>query len=197
MISTGSIMSEGLKRISDRFRAALPPALLMIVALLISGCARPGEADKATVGKTGGATATGASVPAPETISDIEQKLGGLRGKVVILDLWATWCGPCRIEIPAFIRLQEKYRDKGLEVVGVSLDPITRSGNAAVVGPFMQQYGINYTIWLLNNPNGFGKYPMGTGIPTTYIIDRDGRTAKVYVGAQSEALFENEIRALL
>jgi thiol-disulfide isomerase/thioredoxin len=187
----------GLNR-SGRAIAAL--AFLMSVALAMSGCARPGEEEKVAASGSkpaGAATATTASAAAPVTISSIEQRLSEFRGKVVILDLWATWCGPCVREIPGFIRLQNKYRDKGLEIVGVSVDAITRGGGANVVGPFMQKFGINYTIWLLDNPNGFGKYPMGTGIPTTYIIDRSGRVTKVYVGAQPESTFESEVTALL
>jgi thiol-disulfide isomerase/thioredoxin len=197
-------MPKGRNGLMTKRRAGLVSALLMIIAVMMSGCARPGEAEKdAATGakpaaKSGGTpTATSASASVPETIASIESKLAEFRGKVVILDLWATWCGPCIREIPGFIRLQNKYRDRGLEIVGVSVDQLTRGWGANVVGPFMQKYGINYTIWLLNDPNGFGKYPMGTGIPTTYIIDRSGRATKVYVGAQAESLFESEIQALL
>ncbi len=130
-------------------------------------------------------------------ISNVEEKLAAYRGKVIILDVWATWCGPCRMEIPGFVRLQDKYRAKGLEIIGVSIDPITSGQGEAVVTPFMQQYGINYTIWMMNDRNGFGKYPPGQGIPTTYIIDRKGRIAKTYIGAQPEAQFENDILSLL
>jgi thiol-disulfide isomerase/thioredoxin len=118
-------------------------------------------------------------------------------GKVAVVDFWATWCGPCKMEIPSFIKLQEKYKEKGLEIVGVSLDPITRGGNAELVGKFMQENNINYTIWLVNNPNALMRYPTGQGIPTTYVIDRNGRTVKQYVGVQPEAVFESDIKSLL
>jgi thiol-disulfide isomerase/thioredoxin len=134
----------------------------------------------------------------PVMIDSVAQSLEPFRGKVVILDIWATWCGPCRVEIPDFIKLQEKYRSSGLEIVGVSIDPIdARGGGQAAVAPFVQSSGINYTIWMINNGAALGSYPMGQGIPTTYIIDRNGRTVQKYVGAQPMSRFENDIKALL
>jgi thiol-disulfide isomerase/thioredoxin len=141
-------------------------------------------------------TASAAITP-PVTVGNVETALQPYRGKVVLLDIWATWCGPCRVEIPGFVRLQEKYRDQGLEVIGVSIDPYTSGQGEAIVRPFMQQFGINYTIWMVNSPAVFGKYPPGQGIPTTYIIDRNGRTAKMYVGVRPESQFESDIKELL
>ena len=137
--------------------------------------------------------------PTPVLTSSISESLQAFRGKVVVLDIWATWCGPCRMEIPHFVQLQEKYRDQGLEIVGVSIDPIdTRGGGAAAVAPFMERYKINYTIWMINNPNALSGYPMGSGIPTTYVLNREGRISKQYVGVpQSLAVFENDIKELL
>ena len=134
----------------------------------------------------------------PIETSDVGQSLEVFRGKVVILDIWATWCGPCRMEIPDFIRLQDKYRDQGLEIVGVSIDPIAaQGGGAAAVGPFMQKYGINYSIWMVTNPAALGRFPPGQGIPTTYVLDRDGRVVRTYVGAQPRSVFESDIKQLL
>jgi thiol-disulfide isomerase/thioredoxin len=136
--------------------------------------------------------------PTPEMIKSVQSSLEPMRGKVVILDIWATWCGPCRIEIPDFIKLQNKYRDKGLEVVGVSIDPIDqRGGGAPKVGPFMKQYGINYTIWMVDNFEALAGYPPGNGIPTTYVLDRDGKIFKTYVGARPLSVFESDINQLL
>jgi peroxiredoxin len=85
-----------------------------------------------------------------------------------------------------------------LEIVGVALDPITGHGtNAATVASFVQQNNINYTIWVINNATAIGKYQMGQGIPTTYIIGRDGRIVKQYVGVQPENVFESDIKSLL
>ncbi|HEX8185843.1 MAG TPA: hypothetical protein VF747_13850, partial [Blastocatellia bacterium] len=65
------------------------------------------------------------------------------------------------------------------------------------VAPFMQQFGINYTIWMINNYKALGKYPLGQGYPTTYVLNRDGSVYKVYVGAQPKSTFENDIKQLL
>lgn len=135
----------------------------------------------------------------PLMVSSVAQQLEAYRGKVVILDIWATWCGPCRIEIPDFIKLQNQYRSQGVEIIGVSVDPIDArgGGGAAAVAPFMKSTGINYTIWMINNGAALGPYPMGSGIPTTYVIDRNGRVAQKYVGVQPMTRFETDIKALL
>ncbi|MBI3653909.1 MAG: TlpA family protein disulfide reductase [Acidobacteria bacterium] len=132
----------------------------------------------------------------PIMVENVQQSLEAYRGKVVILDIWATWCGPCRIEIPDFIKLQNQYRAQGLEIIGVSVDPITQTG-AAAVAPFVKSNGINYTIWMVNSQAALSQYPMGSGIPTTYILDRNGRVAQKYVGVQPMSRFESDIKALL
>ncbi|HKP10672.1 MAG TPA: redoxin domain-containing protein [Blastocatellia bacterium] len=178
------------KAIDGRGIRAVAAALMMAFVIALAGC------DSSEGTKTAG-TGTPIAVGQPVPIDSISQGLEQMKGKVVVLDLWATWCGPCRMEIPSFVKLQEKYKAQGLEIVGVSLDPITRGGNAEVVGKFMQDNNINYTIWLVNNPNALMKYPTGQGIPTTYVIDRNGRTVKQYVGVQPESVFESDIKSLL
>jgi thiol-disulfide isomerase/thioredoxin len=186
-----SATKEGTEQ--GRGRAVFVAAFMLAAAVMIAACAMSKDE-----GAGGGAKPATAGA-APAMIDSVPQKLEAFRGKVVILDLWATWCGPCRIEIPGFIDLQTRYRDKGLEVVGVSLDPADSRGGAgaAAVGPFMQQFGINYTIWMVNNFKALGKYPLGQGYPTTYVINRDGTVYKVYVGAQPKSTFENDIKQLL
>jgi thiol-disulfide isomerase/thioredoxin len=134
----------------------------------------------------------------PLTVGSVEQSLEAYRGQVLILDIWATWCGPCIKEIPDFIKLREKYGSQGFEIICVSVDPIaTQGGGAAAVAPFMKRYGINYPIWMITDPAALGQYPMGSGIPTTYIIDRNGRVAQKYIGARPMSVFENDIKPLL
>ncbi|HJZ69400.1 MAG TPA: TlpA disulfide reductase family protein [Blastocatellia bacterium] len=138
--------------------------------------------------------------PTPLVIDSVQQSLDAYRGKVVILDFWATWCGPCRMEIPGFITLQNKYRDQGLEIVGISIDPIAPRGNpggAPAVAPFMQSNGINYSIFMVNNAAALKGYNVSQGIPTTYVLDRSGNIVKTYVGAQPMSVFENDINSLL
>jgi len=171
-------------------RLVLTAGSILALAIALAGCDSTESAK--SVG-SGSAVAVGQ----PVAVDSISQSLEQMKGKVIVLDLWATWCGPCRMEIPSFIKLQDKYKAQGLEIVGVSLDPITRGGNAELVRRFMQENNINYTIWVVNNPTALMKYPAGQGIPTTYVIDRNGRTVKQYVGVQPEAVFESDIKSLL
>ena len=147
----------------------------------------------------GGAQTLGPS-PTPTVTNDVRQSLEMFRGKIVILTFWATWCGPCRNEIPAYIALQNKYRDQGLQIVGVSIDPIAPRGNPAgapAVAPFMKDNGINYHVWMVDNAAALEGYDVSQGIPTTYVLDRESRIVKKNVGARSFLIYEDEIKQLL
>jgi thiol-disulfide isomerase/thioredoxin len=172
-------------------RTILIVSLVAVVALAVAGIALMS-------GGGGSKPAKSYDPPsAPLVSSNVQASLESLRGKVVLLDFWATWCGPCRMEIPGFVALQKKYRQQGLEIVGVSIDPITAQGNAAAVGPFMQKFNINYTILIVNNASATAGYDYTRGIPTTYLLDRTGRIAKSYVGAQPDSVFEQDVKQLL
>jgi thiol-disulfide isomerase/thioredoxin len=114
------------------------------------------------------------------------------KGKVVVLDFWATWCGPCRAEIPGFVALQKKYAPEGLVVVGASVD----ESGAATVEPFTQKFGMNYPVVLADKKmeQAFGGIE---AIPTTFIIDRAGRVVKKHLGFADKDDFEQEIKLLL
>jgi thiol-disulfide isomerase/thioredoxin len=175
-----------------RKRAPLIVAVVLVIGVIIAGCAM--------LSGGGGATSPIAVSPMPVSTESVQQSLEAYRGKVVILDFWATWCGPCRMEIPDFIALQNKYRDRGLEIVGVSIDPISPRGNpggAPAVAPFIKNNGINYTILMVNSANALRGYDVSRGIPTTYVLDRSGRVVRTYVGVKSREVFESDINALL
>ena len=146
----------------------------------------------------------GASVEMPaglseaifKTLDGSSKKLADYKGKVVIVDLWATWCGPCRQEIPHLIELANTYRDKGVEIIGLTNeDPDTQ---AEQVRQFSQQFKINYPIgWAdptmttnLMRINGRG------GIPQTFIIGRDGKVKGKFVGF-SPVISPPQIKAVL
>tara|TARA_B100000427_G_C15379999_1_gene538466 strand:+ start:13 stop:588 length:576 start_codon:yes stop_codon:yes gene_type:complete len=129
-------------------------------------------------------------------------KLSDLRGKVVMLNFWGTWCGPCRREIPDFVKLMDKYQKDGLEILGVTLT----SGSPENIKTFSDKWGINYT--LLTDIKGnetqsvtavYGKATNEPirGIPTTFIIDRKGMIQKRYVGPRSEEIFYRDLKLFL
>ena len=119
--------------------------------------------------------------------------LSSYKGKVVLLNFWATWCGPCKAEIPGFVRLQEKYRDKGLVIVGYSVDDTADKAKA-----YAAEYKMNYPILL-----GEGRedvqdaYGPIWGIPASFIISKDGKVCRKHMGIAPEAVFEKEVAALL
>ena len=117
--------------------------------------------------------------------------LSAYRGNVVLLDFWATWCVPCREEIPHFIALQQKYGDHGFQMIGVSMDD-----SADPVGPFNQQFHMNYPVVIGNAKIG-GLYGGVLGLPIAFLIDRDGRVYAKHIGATNAAIFEKEISSLL
>lgn len=113
-------------------------------------------------------------------------------GKIVILDFWATWCAPCREEIPGFIALQKKYAQQGLVIIGASID----EGGASTVKLFTEKLGMNYPVVLADEEmqDQFGGIEV---VPTTFVIDRKGHIVKKYPGLTDESEFEREIKPLL
>jgi len=104
-------------------------------------------------------------------------KADHFKNSVVVFDFWATWCGPCIAEIPFLNRLQEKYKDKGVKVVGVTL----ASGDAGEVKPFVSRFKMAYSVLMGNDDQAYELNIMG--FPTTYIVNRDGKVYQKYVGA--------------
>jgi thiol-disulfide isomerase/thioredoxin/Cu/Ag efflux protein CusF len=124
-----------------------------------------------------------ASFPAPDftlpTLSGAPIRLMDLRGKVVVLSFWATWCGPCRTEMPTLEALYQRYRDRGLEVLAVNLDMLSTAG----VEAFMQEVGVTFRVGLDPSWSTAQAYRV-LGLPTTYLIDRAGHAVVREVGAR-------------
>jgi thiol-disulfide isomerase/thioredoxin len=133
--------------------------------------------------------------PAPPfTLKDLDGKplsLEGTRGKVTLLNFWATWCPPCRAEIPDLIALQKKYADK-LQIIALSLD----EGSPESVKKFARASGMNYPVAIAPAELSaqYGGIP---ALPTSFVLDTEGRVVQKHVGLRDPALYEAEIRALL
>jgi peroxiredoxin len=184
--------------------ATLPLGPLLFAAtLLLTGCGQDSAPDSkigAMDGRSGTTAATASTL----------QKLGAapawrlprldgttldsneLKGKVVVVDFWATWCGPCIREIPGYVEIQKKYADRGLVIVGISMD----QRGQAVVQRFIEQHGINYPIVMGDEAvtEAFGGVQ---AIPTTFLIDRDGQIRHRKVGAMEREEYEPIVASLL
>jgi peroxiredoxin len=119
-------------------------------------------------------------------------ELKKLQGKVVVVNFWATWCGPCKAEIPGFLDVYKQYKAKGLEIVGISLD----EPGWKVVKPFMDAYKITYPI-VIGDGSLAQAYGGIEGIPTSFIVDKKGNIVKQHVGYLDKASFEELIKGLL
>jgi len=119
-------------------------------------------------------------------------RLSDLKGKVVLLNFWATWCGPCKIEIPWFMDFEQRFKDRGFAVVGVSMD----DEGWEIVKPFLERLKVNYRV-VIGNEEVSQAYGGVESLPTTLMIDREGRVASVHVGLVSRKEYEREIQELL
>ncbi|GGA54321.1 cytochrome c biogenesis protein [Edaphobacter acidisoli] len=120
-----------------------------------------------------------------------EWKMVDHRGQVVLVNYWATWCGPCRDEMPGLARLARELGPQGLAVVGVSID----RGKRERVGEFVDEMKVPYPVVF---PSPLSQVDAGLeGVPTTILVDREGRVAKSYVGAVRERDFRTDVEALL
>jgi len=182
--------------------------LLMLVVMIVttnfSGCDSR-ELSKVSSADGGKSDANNGPHPEPDvTFKNLQGQdvsLSSLKGKVVIVNFWATWCEPCRVEIPWMIGFQQKYADKGLTILGVAMDDEGKS----VVAPYVQstQFNVdghamtmNYPI-VLGNDDIAAKFGGLLGFPTTIVISRDGKVQKRFIGLADEAELDKQIKALL
>jgi len=133
--------------------------------------------------------------PAPDfSLTDLtgqKLSLSSYRGKVVLLDFWATWCVPCRAEIPHFVEMQNRYGAQGLQIIGISMDD-----DEQLARDFRQQYKMNYPV-AMGSPALAEQYGGILGLPITFTIDREGRIFRKHIGATDPSIFEAEIKKLL
>jgi thiol-disulfide isomerase/thioredoxin len=148
---------------------------------------------------TPGASACPADAkPAPLdfTLKDVENrdvKLSAYKGKVILLDFWATWCAPCKVEIPWFLEFQEKYGKQNFQVIGVSIDDTLDK-----LGPYVKEMKMTYPVLQgLNRDDILDAYGPMVGVPVTVLISREGKICAKHVGMANKDQMEKEIRNLL
>jgi peroxiredoxin len=174
---------------------ALAVALFTVPLLLGPGADAPAPATSAS-GSAGTCSASKGKANLDFTLKDVngaDVRLSDYKGKVILLNFWATWCGPCRVEIPEFVEVYREYRDRGFEILGVLAqdEPSREELNA-----FTSTYKVNYPILRANedfeNANG-SLY----ALPTTFLIDRQGSICLKHMGPFTREMVEREIKGLL
>jgi thiol-disulfide isomerase/thioredoxin len=122
-----------------------------------------------------------------------EVSLSSFKGKVLLINFWATWCGPCKVEIPHFVEFQERYGAEGLQLVGISVDD-----TAEKMAPYVRDLKMNYPVLQgLSRDDVQDAYGPIVGIPVSVLISRDGKICARHTGLTSKDVFESEIKALL
>lgn len=119
-------------------------------------------------------------------------RLADYRDKVVVIDFWATWCGPCKAEMPWLIELSKKYQEEGLVVLGISMD----SDGWTTVKPFIEKMGVSYPI-LKGTKRVAYLYGDVDALPVAFFVDRQQKVAAIHLGALSRKQFEQTVRSLL
>lgn len=162
---------------------------LAVLGLLASGCSSPRPVRAAVKPQKD-------RKPAPDfSLKDVHGrtvKLSDYKGKVVLLNFWATWCGPCKIEIPWLIDFETRYKDRGFAVLGISMD----EEGWDVVKPYIERRKVNYRV-VIGNDEVADLYGGVASLPTTFILDREGKIAGVHVGLVSKSVYQDEIEQLL
>jgi peroxiredoxin len=170
------------------------PLALVVVAVVVAGMLYAGfhfarrDSDAPSV--------LGASTPAPDfTLESLDGKsvrLSDLRGKAVLLNFWATWCGPCKIETPWLVEMQNQYGSQGLQVVGVAMDD---SGKDEIA-KFAKEMGMNYPVLIGKEAVGdaYGGIPY---LPESFFIGRDGKIVSKIMGIDSRSVLESAVKKAL
>jgi thiol-disulfide isomerase/thioredoxin len=172
------------------------PAALFFVAALVATMLYIGFHAARRPDSAGPGSLDPAGKSAPDfTLESLDGKnvsLSSFRGQVILLNFWATWCGPCKIEMPWFVELQKEYGPQGLQIVGVAMDDASKQE----IAKFAKDMNVNYTI--LIGKEAVGQLYGGVDVlPTTFFIDRDGKIISREFGLQSRSLFVDNIKKAL
>jgi thiol-disulfide isomerase/thioredoxin len=172
--------------------------VVAVTALLISGKYMSHPKGTANAGFQTDANGPGRGVQAPDfelKVVDSQgktMKLSSLKGKAVIVNFWATWCEPCKIEIPWLIQLQKKYGPQGLQIVGVAMDDTEEK----TISEFSHKMGVNYPV-LIGTEKVADLYGGVDGLPISFFLDRSGKVVDHILGLVSESQIEGSIQKSL
>ena len=189
MKSPTNILVRSFNTARTRTRGVLWAFLIAMALLTVVSQARDAENPETNPDSLAGKAAPDFTLT---NLSGATVRLSDFKGKVVLLDFWATWCPPCRREIPDFTQLQRQYGVQGFTMLGIALD----DEGAAVVKPFAQKLGVNYPL-VIGNTKIAAAYGGIQALPTAFLIGRDGKVVKSIVGARDKSAWEQTIESQL
>ncbi len=176
------------------FRNSWMTLALTALAVLVIGCSGGDDDAETAVGEASGESAP--AVKAPDfSLPDLQGntvELSDFEDRVLLVDFWATWCVPCRLEVPHLVELHNSYKDRGFEILGIALD----ENGEELVEAFVREHNVTYPV-VIGNRDVAIAFGGLTAIPTAFMIDQDGRIVNKYVGYTEKAVFEEEIKRLL
>ena len=168
------------------------PLALVLVAVVAAGMLYFGYHQARRTGPVFASHLTTSSLAPDFTLESLDgknMKLSDFRGKAVLLNFWATWCGPCKIEMPWFVELQNQYAAQGFQIVGVAMDDASKED----IGKFAKDMGVNYPI-LIGKESVGDQYGGVPALPESFLIGRDGKIVDKIIGLRGKAEIEDAIR---
>jgi thiol-disulfide isomerase/thioredoxin len=171
------------------------PLTLIVVAFVVALMLYIGYHHARRSGQSFAPNLKTASLAPDFTLQSLDGKnvsLSDLRGKAVLLNFWATWCGPCKIEMPWFVELQNQYASQGLQIVGVAMDDASKED----ISKFAKDMGVNYPI-LIGKESVGDEYGGVPALPESFLIGRDGKIVDKILGLRGKAEIEDSIKKAL
>jgi thiol-disulfide isomerase/thioredoxin len=164
---------------------------ILLVAGLAAGQSWPAAAAETLIPKDKRTVAPKLEL---KDVEGMKHALAGLKGKIVVVNFWATWCVPCKVEMPDFAKVHQEYKDRGVEFIGAAQE---RTSDKDKVLAFVGKLDVKFPIWMDSNIYHLGAFKVGPGLPATAIIDADGRVAARIKGEMDAATLRSLIDGLL